>query len=171
VDFTVTPNFVGASPSSAELSATGAQSVRAAGCVVAQVNDLAVSALKAPTSLKVPAGGSVTQKVSVEVTNLSTHSERILDLTMLGNLVTLDVNPTGMACAPAVVALDPKSGSKLPLDLEPGKKLKVSFTATFDCADTDYLAEARVDHTAIDGSPDSVPGNDTLSVAIDAVPK
>jgi hypothetical protein len=171
VDFDATPPAAGVFANTAELSATGAESVRAAGCVVAQVNDLAVSALKAPTSVKVPAGGSVTQKVSVEVTNLSTHTERILDLTMLGNLVTLDVNPTGMACSPAVVTLDPKSGSKLPLDLEPGKKLKVSFTATFDCADTDYLAEARVDHTAIDGSPDSVPGNDALSAPIDAVLK
>jgi hypothetical protein len=130
-----------------------------------------VTALEAPASVKVPAGGSVTQKLSVEVTNLSTHSERILDLTMLGSLVTLDVSPTGMACSPAGVALDPKSGKKLPLDLEPGKKLKVSFTATFDCADTDYLAEARVDHSAIDGSPDSVPSNDVRNAAVDAVPK
>jgi hypothetical protein len=171
VDFDVTPPAAGVFPNTAELSATGAESVRAAGCVVAQVNDLAVTALEAPASVKVPAGGSVTQKLSVEVTNLSTHSERILDLTMLGSLVTLDVSPTGMACSPAGVALDPKSGKKLPLDLEPGKKLKVSFTATFDCADTDYLAEARVDHSAIDGSPDSVPSNDVRNAAVDAVPK
>jgi hypothetical protein len=167
VDFAVTPNSVGASPSTAAITAGGAESVRAAACVVAQVNDLAVTSVKAPKSVKVPAGGSVAAKVTVEIENLGNHSERIVDLAMLEDLVTLDVTPIGLGCAAAAVALDPKSGSKLPLELEPGKKLKLAFTATIDCADTDYLAEGGVDHTAIDGTPDSVPANDAASVVIE----
>jgi len=171
VDFGATPTAAGVLPSTAVVSGDAAESVSAAACLLAQVNDLAVLSLKAPKSVKVPAGGSVTAKVTVEVENLGNHTERIADLAMLGDLVTLDVTPIGVGCDPAVVALDPKSGKKLPLELEPAKKLKVTFTATIDCADTDYLAEARVDHTAIDGTPDSVPGNDTASAVIEAEPR
>ena len=171
VDFDVMPTAEGVHASTAVISASAAESVTAAACLVAQVNDLAVLSVKAPTSVKVPDGGSAAAKVTVEIENLGNHTERIVDLAMLADLVTLDVTPTGIGCAPAAVALDPKAGSKLPLDLEPAKKLKVAFTATIDCADTDYLAEGRVDHTAIDGSPDSVPGNDAASVMIDAEPR
>jgi hypothetical protein len=80
--------------------------------------------------------------------------------------VTLDVTPTAPGCPLPAVALDPKSGNKLPLALEPGKKLKVAFEVTIDCAATDELAVARVHHEAIDGLPDSVPGNDTASALI-----
>ena len=171
VDFDAIPSVADVLASTAVVAADAAESVSAAACLLAQVNDLAITAVKAPKSVKVPGGGSVAAKVSVEVENLGNHTERIVDLTMLGNLVTLDVTPIGVGCAPAAVALDPKAGGKLPLDLVPGKKLKVDFTATIDCADTDYLAEARVDHTAIDGAPDSVPGNDVAGVVIDAEPR
>ena len=171
VDIDVAPSAAAVLASTAVVTADGAESVTAAACLLAQVNDLAVTAVKAPKSVKVPGGGSVAAKVSVEIENLGNHTERIVDLTMLGNLVTLDVTPIGVGCDPAVVALDPKAGSKLPLDLAVGKKLKVDFVATIDCADTDYLAEARVDHAAIDGSPDTAPGNDTASVMIDAEPR
>jgi hypothetical protein len=171
VDVDVTPGVDGVLASAATITADAAESVSAAACLVAQVNDLAVTKLEAPKSVKVPAGGSVTQKLSVEVTNLGTHVERVVDLAMLEALVTLEVTPTGLACTDAAVALDPKSGSKLPLDVAPGKKLKVSFTADFDCAATDYFAQAAVDRTAIDGAPDSMPANDVLTAPIDAVPK
>lgn len=171
VDFDTTATVAGVLASTAAITADAAESVDAAACLVAQVNDLAVLSLKAPKSVKVPAGGSAAAKVTVEIENLGNHTERIVDLAMLEGLVTLDVTPLGVGCTAAAVALDPKAGSKLPLELEPGKKLKVAFTATIDCADTDYLAEGRVDHTAIDGTPDSVPGNDAASVVIDAEPR
>jgi hypothetical protein len=171
VEIDTTASAAGVLASTAAVSADGAESVAAAACLVAQINDLAVTSVKAPKSVKVPAGGSVAAKVTVEIENLGNHGELIVDLAMLEDLVTLDVTPIGVGCSAAAVALDPKSGKKLPLELEPGKKLKVDFTATIDCADTDYLAEGRVDHTAIDGTPDSVPGNDAASVVIDAEPR
>jgi hypothetical protein len=171
VDFAGTATQEGVLAASATLTADDAASTRAAACVAAELHDLAVTALKAPKSVKVPAAGTATGKVSAEVENLSNHTERIVDLAMLANLVTLAVAPTGGACGPAAVALDPKSGSKLPLDLEPGRTLKVDFSATFDCAATDFTATATVDHTAIDGLADAVPGNDALSASIDAQPK
>jgi hypothetical protein len=156
---------------SAETSATASGIVRAAACVAAEIHDLAITSLKVPKSVKVPSDESAEKKLTAQVENLSNHPERIVDLTMLGDLVTLDVTPTGGGCGPAGVALDPKIGDKLPMDLEPGKKLKVTFLATFDCADTDFTATATVDHTALDGLVDSNPTNDALSSPVDAVPK
>jgi hypothetical protein len=170
IDFAGTAAQEGVLGAAATLTADAVASARAAACVGAAVHDLALTALKAPKAVKIPAGGT-SAKLSAEVTNLSNHGERIVDLAMLTDLVSLAVEPTGGACDAAAVALDPKSASKLPLDLEPGKKLKVDFVATFDCADTDFVATATVDHTALDGVADAVPGNDSLSAPIDAVPK
>lgn len=172
VDFDVTPNAAGVLAGSAAIAADGGESARAAACLLAQINDFAVLSVKAPKSVRVPAGGSTSKKVTVEIENMGNHPERIGDLATLEALVSLELAPTGMACAPAAVALDPKAGKKLPLELEPGKKLKVPFVATFDCADTDYVAEATLDHTALDGLADSDPTDDVLGgILIDAVPK
>ena len=172
VDFDVTPNVAGVLAGTAEISADGADGVRAAACLLAEINDLAVLDVKAPKSVGVPVGGSASKKISVEIENMGNHPERIADLATLAALVTLDVTPTGMGCSPAAVALDPKAGQKLPLELEPGKTLKVPFVATIGCADSDYVAEATVDHTALDGLPDSDPADDVFGgVPIDAVPK
>jgi hypothetical protein len=67
--------------------------------------------------------------------------------------------------------LDPKSGKKLPLELEPGKKLQVDFVVTIDCTASDQLVQARVDHAVLGGLPDSMPTNDTASVVIDVEPR
>jgi hypothetical protein len=171
VGFLAAASQGGVLASTAEVSAVGAESVRAGACLFAQVNDLAVSSLKAPKRLRVPADEGRDAKVAVQIENLGNHPERIADLDVLGELVTLEVTPTGEGCAPPAVALDPKSGKKLPLELEPGKKLKVAFVVTIDCAETDHLVEARVDRAALDGLPDSVPANDTASVTIDVEPK
>jgi hypothetical protein len=171
VDLAGTATQAGVLAASAALTADAAAGTRAAACVAAEVHDLAVTALKAPARVRVPAADTTTAKLGVEVENLSNHTERIADLAMLGALLSLDVTPTGGGCAPAAVTLDPKSGSKLPLELEPGKTLKIGFTAVFDCADTDFTATAVVDHTAIDGLVDADPGNDALSAPIDAEPR
>jgi hypothetical protein len=156
---------------SAVTTATAAPLARAAACVHAERHDLAITSLKAPKSVKVPSGESTQKKLTAQVENLSNHAERIVSLTMLSDLVALEVLPSGGACDPAGVAIDPKIGDKLPMELEPGKKLKVDFTTTFDCAETDFTATASVDHTALDGLADSNPANDALSAPIDAVPK
>jgi uncharacterized repeat protein (TIGR01451 family) len=172
VSFDGTPSAPGVLLTTARASADDAASVAAAACVEADVHDLALLSLKVPKSLKVPAGGSATGSISVEIQNDSTHDETVVDLAMLSELVTVTALPTGAACPAGVVALDPKSGSKLPLVIEPGKKLKVSFTVTVSCAETDYTVSAEVDHTALDGLPDSNPANDVLGGAlIDAEPR
>jgi hypothetical protein len=172
VSFGATPGAPGVLPVSAQVAATGADAVRAGACVTADLHDLAVLSLKAPKSVKVPAGGSATASVDVEIQNLSSHPEHIADAGVLADLVTLAVTPTGAGCATPAVALDPKASQKLPLDLAPQKKLKVAFDVTIDCADTDYTCSGHVDHAALDGLPDSVPGNDTLGgVPIDTQAK
>lgn len=146
VDFLATPAQGGVLGSTAQVSADGAESVRAGACLLAQVNDLAISSLKAPKSLRVPADEGEVAKVRVKIENLGNHPEQIADLDVLGDLVTLDVTPTG-------------------------KKLKIDFAVTIDCPDTDYRVEARVDHAALDGLPDSVPANDAANVVIDVEPR
>jgi hypothetical protein len=171
IDFLATPTQGGVLASTGQVSADGAENIRAGACLFAQVNDLAISTLKAPKSVRVPAGEGKQANVRVKIQNLGNHPEPISDLDVLGDLVRLDVTPTGAGCTPAAVSLDPKSGKKLPLELEPGKKLTVYFQVTIDCADTDYLVEARVDHAALDGLPDSVPANDVASLLIDVEPR
>lgn len=160
VTVVVTPVASGFLAQSAELSAAGADTVRAAACVSADAHDLTISALKAPKSLRLASGSPATTEVSVEVQNRSSHAERIEDLGTLTALVALAVTPTGAGCPAAAVALDPGSAKKLPLELAPKKKLKLNFTVTISCALTDYRCEASVDHGALDGLPDSHPGDD-----------
>jgi hypothetical protein len=144
----------------AEASAAGADTVQAAVCVAAQAHDFAITALKAPKSLRVATGVPSTAKITVELQNRSSHSEVIDDLAQLGDLVALAVMPSGPGCGAAPVALDPNSAKKLPIELASKKKLKVTFNATISCSATDYVVDAAVDHSALDGLPDSHPADD-----------
>jgi hypothetical protein len=170
IDLAGDATLEGVLAASANVTADAAAAARAGACVVALRHDLAVTSLKTPKSVKVSSDEPTTKSITVQVENFSNHSEHIADLTTLADLVTLDVAPTGGACAPAGVALDPKLEEKLPLAIDSGKKLKVKFEATFDCSDTDFTATGSVDHTAL-GLPDADPSNDALSAPIDAVPR
>jgi hypothetical protein len=171
IGFVVQPTVGGVVAASATATGDGAEPVTAGACVFAQVNDLAIRSLKTPKQVRIAAGESKAAKVRVEIENLGNHAEPIDDLDQLAELVTLEVTPTGPECPLPAVALDPKSGKKLPLELAPGKKLKVTFEVTIACTATDERAVARVHHEAIDGLPDSLPGNDVASALIEVEPR
>ncbi len=127
------------------------------------VHDLAVATVKAPKRVTLSAKKpTVMGGVTATIVNQGSHAETITDATELGQLVTLDVIPLTVGCPdpPPMTLQPPKKG--FPVELAPGKKLKVLFQLTFDCA-TEATAEfdyqLTVDHSLF-GDPDDDPGDD-----------
>jgi hypothetical protein len=130
-------------------------------------HDLAVVKMKAPKKISLSATvTNVVGKFSVSIQNRSAHSEVITDMTMLRNLVTLAVQTLG-ACPDVTPVMLPPKGT-FPVTLLPKKKLTLTFTAAFDCANDqlagagheDFRSIASVHHNAIDGLADTHPADD-----------
>jgi len=137
-------------------------------------NDLAITKLKAPKTVKLKAPKTVkltttqpakTVTVAVEIQNRSRLVETIPDVATLAALVDVTVDSSG-ACADASATFRVPKKPK-PITLKPGKKRKLLFDVTFDCANdpakgtghTDFSVSARVDHTPLGGS-DAHPADD-----------
>lgn len=144
----------------------GAADVTRALTVCGNENDLAITKLKAPKTVKLTARQpSKTVKASVEIQNRSRHVETIPDVATLAALVDVTVDSTG-ACADPVATFRVPKKPKV-IALKPARKLKLLFDVTFDCVNdaakgadhTDFSLSARVDHTALGGS-DAHPADD-----------
>jgi len=129
-------------------------------------NDLAITKLKAPKTVKLTARQPTKAvKIAVDIQNRSRHVETIPDVATLAALVDVTVDSAG-ACADPVATFRVPKKPKV-IVLKPGRKLKLLFDATFACANdpekgaghTDFSLSARVDHTAL-GGPDAHPADD-----------
>jgi hypothetical protein len=129
--------------------------------------DLAVLAIRAPNRVTLHTQ-PLTRPVTVTIQNRSPRAETITDAAMLGNLVTLRVEPLRAGCPALVPVL---RAGRLPVTLAPKQTLTVVFQVTFDPAcvpdpvlstksnpgHEDYRYVATVRHEAIDGVPDTHP--------------
>jgi hypothetical protein len=125
--------------------------------------DLAVVTVKAPRTVKLSAGSSVTRRVKVQIQNRSSQDKQIDTLT---GLVSLVAESLATNCPNAQVVLHAgKPNPPTPLVLKPGKKLSVFFDVTFDCANDgakgigheDFRYEATLNPADQDSSNDVCP--------------
>ena len=144
----------------------GAADVTRVLAVCGNENDLAITKLKAPKTVKLTARQpSKTVKIAVDIQNRSRHVETIPDVATLAALVDVTVDSAG-ACADPVATFRVPKKPKV-IVLKPGRKLKLLFDATFACANdpekgaghTDFSLSAHVDHAALGGS-DAHPADD-----------
>jgi hypothetical protein len=145
-------------------------------------HNFGVTSLKAPKSIK---HGGGTLALAVKIQNLSSHTETINDLSVLGDgvntgLVRLDVEVVDTddeGCQPAIVALNNGKNASLfkkgPKLLKPNASLAVNFLVTYRCDaplpvnklapdSGDYSHVATVHADEIDGITDSSPSNDSF---------
>jgi hypothetical protein len=129
-------------------------------------NDLAITKLKAPKTVKLSAKKPTKAvTIAVDIQNRSRHVETIPDDATLAALVDVSIDSSG-PCADVVASLRPAKKPKA-IALKPAAKRKVLFDATFGCANdaakgaghTDFSVSAHVDHTALGGS-DAHPADD-----------
>jgi len=129
-------------------------------------NDLAITKLKAPKTVKLTAKKPTKAvKIAVEIQNRSRHVETIPDVATLAALVDVTVDSAG-ACADAIATFRVPKKPKV-IVLKPARKLKLLFDVTFDCANdaakgaghTDFSVSAHVDHAVLGGS-DAHPADD-----------
>ncbi len=157
---------------SCELTDPVATNNSATVCVPVVIENLAVTAFKAPKKVtlsdKKP---SVTSKLSVTIQNRSLHSETITNLNELASLVTIGLTPLGtnVCSVPEAQVVPPKA---FPITLTSGKSLNIAYTITFTCANdplattktanhNDYQYLASVNHAVLDGLRDSRQADDT----------
>ena len=135
-------------------------------------NDLAITKLKAPKTVKLSAKKPTKAgAIAVEIQNRSRHAETIPDVATLAALVDVTVDSTG-ACADPIATFRAPKKPKV-IQLKPAKKLKLVFDVTFDCANdpakgaghTDFSVSAHVDRTAL-GAPDAHPADDDCPRAV-----
>jgi len=133
-----------------------------------ELHDLAVVKMKAPKKINF-SGTPVTGKFAVTIQNNAAHEEIIPDFATLQNLVTVSVQ--SLSNCPSFAATMSLPKAAFPITLVSKKKLKLAFTATFNCvndplptaktaAHNDYRTIAHVSHTALDGMADTTPAND-----------
>jgi len=169
----VTADTQGSICNTTMVSAAGFADSAASACASVaspEVNDLAVISIKAPKTVALTGKKpSQTKFVRVTIQNRGDHAETIMNDTVLGNLVTLEVESIGSNCAPPEAELVSGSPQRpLPVTLKSKQKLAVVFSVTYDCANDplkgagheDYEYYATVHHEAIDGQPDSRPADD-----------
>lgn len=144
--------------------APAAADVTRALTVCGNENDLAITKLKAPKTAKLTTRKpSKTVTIAVEIQNRSRHVESIPDVATLAALVDVTIDSTG-ACPDAIATFRVPKKPK-PIALKAGKKLKLLFDATLDCANdpaksgADFSVSARVDHTPLGGA-DAHPADD-----------
>lgn len=137
------------------------------------VHDLAVASVKAPTRVTLSeTRPEVSSRIAVTIANTGTSTETVADADELAELVALTGAALTGDCptAPVPVVTPPKNG--FPVVLAPRKKLKLSYTATFDCAsamptDVEFEWDVMLDLMAL-GSEDAVPANDVCPRAASA---
>lgn len=139
-------------------------------------HDLAIVRLKAPKTINLNAATpALTKRVVIQVQNRSAHKETVPNLLTLERLVGVTVEPLGIDCGTATpqAALVQGPPNKVPRTLKRKQKMNVFFDVTFtdDCvpdplkntgqADhSDFRFVATVDHTALDGLPDTHSADD-----------
>lgn len=137
-------------------------------CTPVVINNLAVTAFKAPKKVALSAKKtSAVGKFSVTIQNRALHAEEIRNAGMLSNLVTVTLSPISTnSCATPVPQLVVSPKTTFPITLASGKSLKLAYTVNFTCA-TDPLATKQtvhhddyrylvtVQHAALDGLADS----------------
>ncbi len=106
--------------------------------------DLAVTQLKPPArvTLKV-SKPSLTKPIKVQIQNRGAASETVPDLATLAALVDVQATSLG-GCAAPVATLVAGKPNKVPVTIKSKKKLTVTFTAAFDCAN-DPLKTSKKD--------------------------
>jgi hypothetical protein len=136
-----------------------------------ETHDLALVKLKAPKKITFKSGvTSVVGKFAVSIQNRGTLNETILNMGVLTNLVTVNVQSLSNCPSFFATMLPPKAA--FPITLAAKKKLNLAFTATFDCVNdpaatsktashSDYQTVATVHHEAIDGNEDTFPADDS----------
>ena len=130
------------------------------------VHDLSVASVKAPSKVTLSASKpTVTSRLAVTVVNSGTATETIADMGALDALVSVTGTALTGDCvtAPVPALVPPKQGT--PLTLAPGKKLKLGYAVTFDCASATPAAVEFEWDVAVDlselGGTDAAPANDT----------
>jgi hypothetical protein len=130
-------------------------------------HDLAVTKIGAVKAIKFT-GFPVVKKVAVKFQNRSPHAETITDPNTFPDLVHLDAESIDTdTCPGASVGLSPKQKT-LPVTIKSKGTFTVNFQVTFDCVvdpalgtkddpggHADYVVHGSVDHSALDGHPDS----------------
>ena len=153
---------------------------------VQPVADLAVTQLKPPARLTLKAGTpTATKTIKVQIQNRGAGPETIPDLGRLAALVEVQATSLGGCAAPVATLLAGKN--KAPVTIKSKKKLTVTFSATFDCANDplktskkdpghdDFQWTATVDRAALGGGTDTHAADDvcprpTLPGGIDPNP-
>ena len=130
-------------------------------------NDLAVTKLKAPKSVKLTAKKPTKAgTIAVEIQNRSRHDEVIADNATLAGLVDVTIDSLGACADPVATFHAPKKPKAI--TLKPAKKLKLTFDVTFGCANdpakgaghADYSVHATVTHAPLGGTADAHPADD-----------
>ncbi len=132
---------------------------------VPEAHDMAVVRITAPKRVTLYGGLAVTRRVAVTIQNRSPHTETILDLAQLDQLVTLSVQSldTGFCSDITPILVQTPPQRRLPFNLKPKRTMKVYYDVTFDCAvnrakgpgQEDFRYVAIVNHAAIDGVADT----------------
>jgi glucose/arabinose dehydrogenase len=121
------------------------------------VHDFALTSLKATSRAKLTEKKPVKEiKAKLQLQNRSPQDETIANLAALEALVELDVDAAGECGSPEVTLVPPK---RFPIVLKSKKKLKLTYTVAFACADT-YAYSAALFHEAIDGQADTHTADD-----------
>jgi len=140
-------------------------------CTPVVINNMAVTAFTAPKKETLSTHKTnVVGKLSVTIQNRGQQEVVIPDLTVLGNLVTVELTALGPdtnSCPTPIAQLVPPKPTSFPITLAFGKSLKVAYTVDFTC-DTEpaglktntYQYAVTVHHAAIDGVPDSYTADD-----------
>ncbi len=137
---------------------------------VLEAHDLAVLRIKALKRVTLNGGLPVTKRVVVTIQNRSSHSETILDLPQLDQLVSLSVQSLSTDICPDILAslVQGRPQRRLPFVLRSRRTMNVYYDVTFDCAvnpakgpgQEDFRYVAIVNHAAIDGAIDTHPDCD-----------
>ena len=137
------------------------------------VHDFAVASVKAPSKITLSeTKPAVSSRIAVTIVNSGTSTETVADMDELEPLVSVTGTALSGDCATAPVpALEPpKKGT--PVSLAPGKKLKLRYTLTFDCAsatpgEVEFEWDATVDLSQL-GGIDADAANDVCPRAASA---
>lgn len=142
-------------------------------------HDLAVLSVKPPRNITLKSSSPTsTKRVKVRIQNRSPHNETFTNLTQLASLVSVTLsNVQNSGCTPPTADLIQGPPNKAKTIKRKGK-LNVFFNVTFDdggCVPDpekgrshhDFSYSAHVDHTALDGNPDTNPSNDTRAANVE----
>lgn len=126
--------------------------------------DFAITDINAPKRITLTKGRPKTALVKVQIQNRGALAETISDVSVLNNLVHLQVESLGACPAPVATLLGESPQKTLPVTLKSKQKLNVVFAVSFACADSlesaDFRYSATVNRAALDGKSDDHPDDD-----------